>query len=186
MTTREPGPEQGSRPDRPGPERPAGAPLDLLLEGHPLPDGDPARWEPAAQVLAALTSAPESRELAGEARALAAFRARGARAEPPARVCRRSPVRLAMLSGTRPAVAVATGAALMGGVLAVAHAGDLPGAAQRLAHDAIDAPPARGPAAPGHPGQPGHPSDSPRPGPSQQPPPSAGNPPSPGARSAPP
>jgi hypothetical protein len=120
-------------------------PLDLLLEGHPLPDGDPARWEPAAQVLAALTSAPESSELAGEAQALAAFRARGARSGPPSRVRRRSPGRLAWLCGTRPAVAAATGAILMGGLLAVAYAGDLPGAAQRLAHDTIDAPPAGGP-----------------------------------------
>jgi hypothetical protein len=147
MTTREPGPEHGSRPDRPGPERSFGVPLDLLLEGHPLPDGDPARWEPAAQVLAALTSAPESSELAGEAQALAAFRARGARSGPPSRVRRRSPGRLAWLCGTRPAVAAATGAVLMGGLLAVAYAGDLPGAAQRLAHDTIDAPPPGGPAA---------------------------------------
>ncbi len=41
----------------------------------PLPDGDPARWQPVAQVLAALTSAPESSELTGQARALAEFRA---------------------------------------------------------------------------------------------------------------
>lgn len=123
-------------------------PLDLLLEGHPLPDGDPARWEPAALVLAALTSAPESSELAGEARALAAFRARGALAQPPSRVRRRSAGWVAPLRGTRPAVAVATGAVLVGGLLAVAYAGDLPDAAQRLAHDTIDAPPPGGPAAP--------------------------------------
>ena len=123
-------------------------PLDLLLEGYPLPDGDPARWDPAAQVLAALTSAPESSELAGEAQALAAFRARGADAEPPSRVRRRGPGRLALLRGTRPAVAAVTGAVFMGGLLAVAYAGDLPGAAQRLAHDTIDAP-AGGPAATG-------------------------------------
>ncbi len=149
MTTREPGPEQRSRPDRPGPERPSGAPLDLLLEGRPLPDGDPGRWQPAALVLAALTSAPESSELAGEARALAEFRARGAGTQPPSRVRRRSPGWVASLRGTRPAVAVATGAVLMGGLLAVAYAGDLPDAAQRLAHDTIDAPPAGGPAATG-------------------------------------
>src|SRR6266478_2244725 len=39
------------------------------------PDGDLARWQPVAQVLAALTSSPESSELTGEARALAEFRA---------------------------------------------------------------------------------------------------------------
>jgi hypothetical protein len=40
-------------------------------------------------------------------------------------------------------MAAATGAILMGGLLAVAYAGDLPVAAQRLAHDTIDAPAAR-------------------------------------------
>jgi hypothetical protein len=132
-------PDQGSPdqgwPDRGWPDRGA------------RPDGDPTRWQPVAQVLAALTSAPESSELAGEAAALAEFRAfartpaRGADLPPPAP--RREPGRRTWLPGGRLAVAAATGAVLMGGLLAVAYAGDLPVAAQRLAHDTIDAPAAR-------------------------------------------
>jgi hypothetical protein len=111
------------------------------------PDGDLARWQPVAQVLAALTSSPESSELTGKARALAEFRAfaeaplRGADLPPPA--LRRDQGRRIWLPGWRLAVATATGAVLMGGLLAVAYAGDLPLAAQRLAHDTIDAPAAR-------------------------------------------
>lgn len=130
--------------------------LDALLDRASLdrgaaPDGDPAWCQPVAQILAALTSAPESSELTGEARALAEFRAlaeipaRGAGLTPPAR--RRDPVRdpgrVTWRPGGRVAVAAATGAVLMGGLLAVAYAGDLPVPAQRLAHDTIDAPAAR-------------------------------------------
>ena len=116
----------------------------LLGSGLPgrgaMPDGDPAR------VLAALTSAPDSSELTGEARALAEFRAfaesgaiaaapaRGADLRPPA------PRRMTWLPGRRLAMAAATGAVLTGGLLVVAYAGDLPGPAQRLAHNTIDAP----------------------------------------------
>ncbi len=126
------------------------------------PDDDPARWQPVAQVLAALTSAPESSELTGEARALAEFRAfsefrafadvpaRGADLPPPA------PGRRTWLPRGRLAVAAATSAVLMGGLLALAYAGDLPMAAQRLAHDTINAPAARPdpePAASSHPAE---------------------------------
>jgi hypothetical protein len=115
--------------------------LDALLDGGPLPDGeDPARWQPVAQVLTALTSAPESSELAGEARALAEFRSRSRGAPRPSRASRRDRWWAASLRIPRPAVAAATGAVAMGGLLAVAYAGDLPAAAQRLAHDTIGAP----------------------------------------------
>lgn len=143
------------------------SPLDGASAGHAsrdgaspgrgaTPDGDPARWQPVAQVLAALTSAPESSELTGEARVLAEFRAfaqarapgadlpapaRGA--DLPAPAPRRDPGRRTWRPGGRLTVAAATGAVLMGGLLAVAYAGDLPMAAQRLAHDTIDAPAAR-------------------------------------------
>ena len=132
-------------PDRVSPDRvsPGRAPLGRSA----TPDGDLARWQPVAQVLAALTSSPESSELTGEARALGEFRAfaeaplRGADFPPPA--LRRDPDRRTWLPRGRLAVAAATGAVLMGGLLAVAYAGDLPMAAQRLAHDAINAPDAR-------------------------------------------
>ena len=152
--------------------------LDALLDGDSLdggslPDGDPARWQPVAQVLAALTSAPESSELTGEARALAEFRAlapaRPPGADLPSQPADREPGWLTWLRGGRPAVAVATGAVLMGGLLALAYTGDLPGAAQRLAHKTIDAPaahpdpdpvaspqPTWPPGSPGSPGSAGH------------------------------
>jgi hypothetical protein len=137
--------ERSSRPDRPSRERFP----DALLDRGAVPDGDPARSQPVVRVLAALTSAPESSELTGEARALAEFRAfaesgafaaapaRGADLRPP------DPRRITWRPGGRLAVAAATGAVLMGGLLAVAYAGELPVAAQRLAHHTIDAPAAR-------------------------------------------
>ena len=175
--------ERSSRPDRLSLGRPADPMLDALLDRSALPDEDPARWQPVAQVLTALTSAPESSELAGEARALAAFRSRarggplssrsrgvplssrsrgvpvpsGTRGGPvPSRTRRRNQGWAVSPRVPRPAVAAATGIVAMGGLLAVAYAGDLPAAAQRLAHDTIGAPaaardsgPGSGPAAPG-------------------------------------
>jgi hypothetical protein len=114
--------------------------LDALLDRAPLPDEDPARWQPVAQVLTALTSAPESSELAGEARALEAFRNRARGVPVLSRARRRNRGWAASLPVPRPAVAAATGIVAMGGLLAVAYAGDLPAAAQRLAHDTIGAP----------------------------------------------
>lgn len=121
---------------------------DRGVPGDARPGGDPARWQLVAQVLAALTSASESSELTGEARALAEFRAFAEApahgADFPPQAARRSPDRrrgrMTWLPGGRLAVAGATGAVLMCGLLAVAYAGDLPVAAQRLAHDTIHAP----------------------------------------------
>jgi len=143
---REPRREKSSRPDRPSDERS----LDALLEGSQLPDGDLARWQPVSQVLTALTSVPASSELSGEARALAEFRVRPLHGAEPAPAGRRSPLtgrrqvtglrRVPRRHGPRPAVAAAAGTVLIGGFLAVAYAGDLPAAAQRLAHYTIGAP----------------------------------------------
>ena len=139
--------ERSSRPDRRSLEWSREALLDVLLEGgpwpdgDPLPDGEPARWQPVAQVLTALTSAPESRELSGEAQALAEFRGQPHPVRHPGPVHHRGQGWVSWLRGPRPAVAAAAGAVLVGGLLAVAYAGDLPAAAQRLAHDTIDAPP---------------------------------------------
>lgn len=167
--------ERTSRPDRPSLERSLDALLDrgspdsgsldhAALDRNALADDDPARWQAVAQVLTALTSAPESSELAGEARALAEFRvlaqfqaqtqfqaqfqagAHGVRL--PSRAPHRGPGRMTWLPGGRPVVAAATGAVLMGGLLAVAYVGDLPPAAQRLAHDTIGAPAGGRPASP--------------------------------------
>ncbi|MDX6339767.1 MAG: hypothetical protein QOG05_7107 [Streptosporangiaceae bacterium] len=144
MSTR----ERSSRPDRPGPGRSLDAQLDALLDGGPLPDGDP-RWQPVTQVLTALISAPESRELTGEGQALAEFRARAGQPELPSRAPRRAPRWVTSLRRARPALAAGTGAVLMGGLLTAAYVGDLPAPAQRLAHDTINAPPAGRPATTG-------------------------------------
>jgi hypothetical protein len=146
MTRREPRREKSSRPDRPSDERS----LDALLEGSQLPDGDVARWQSVSQVLTALTSVPASSELSGEARALAEFRVRPLHGAEPPPAGRRSrltgrrrvpgPRRGTRRHGPRSAVAAAAGAVLIGGFLAVAYAGDLPAAAQRLAHYTIGAP----------------------------------------------
>jgi len=154
MTRREPRREKSSRPDRPSDERS----LDALLEGSPLPDRDLSRWQPVSQVLTALTSVPASSELSGEARALAEFRVRPLPGAEPAPAGRRSRLtgrrhvtglrRVTRRHRPRPAVAAVAGAVLIGGFLAVAYAGDLPAAAQRLAHYTIGAPAAgRSPAA---------------------------------------
>ena len=133
--------ERSSRPDRLSLGRSADPMLDALLDGGPLPDGeDPARWQPVAQVLTALASAPESSEMAGEARALAEFRSRPRGAPRSSGARRRNKGWAAALRIPGPAMAAATGAIAMGGLLAVAYAGDLPAAAQRLAHDTIGAP----------------------------------------------
>ena len=141
--------ERSSRPDRLSLGRSADPMLDALLDRAPLPDEDPARWQPVAQVLTALTSAPESSELAGEARALAAFRNRARGVPVLSRARRRNRGWAASLPVPRPAVAAATGIVAMGGLLAVAYAGDLPAAAQRLAHDTIGAPAAARDSGPG-------------------------------------
>lgn len=142
--------ERSSQPDRPSLERSLDALLGAPPGQGPLPDADPARWQPVAQVLAALTSAPERGELTGEAQALAEFRARtrtrarhAERPSRPSRLPRRDPGRVTSRRRPRPLVAAATTGVLMGGLLAVAYAGDLPAAAQRLAHDTIDAPAGR-------------------------------------------
>jgi hypothetical protein len=139
--------ERSSWPDRRSLERSREALLDALLEGGPwpdggpLPDGAPPQWRPVAHLLTALTSAPERCELTGEAQALAEFRGRPHPVRRPGPVRHRGPGWVPWLRGPRPAVAAAAGAVLVGGLLAVAYAGDLPAAAQRLAHDTIDAPP---------------------------------------------
>ncbi len=67
----------------------------------------------------------------------------------PPRPRRRNPGWAASPRAHRPAVAAATGIVAMGGLLAVAYAGDLPAAAQRLAHDTIGAPAAARDSGPG-------------------------------------
>jgi hypothetical protein len=116
--------------------------LDALLDGCPLPGGDPDGLQPVADVLAALRAPAAPAELAGQASALAAFRAQprysaraarsprsAARAGQPGRARRRGP-----LLRPRLAMAFAAGAAVLAGLALGAHAGDLPGPVEQLAH----------------------------------------------------
>ncbi len=139
--------ERSSRADHLSLERSPDVLLDGLLEGGPLPHDAPAWWLPVTEVLTALTSGPGRGELSGETRALAEFRARPRPVPRPGPARRRGLGFVTWRRGSRPAVAAAAGAVLTGGLLAVAYAGDLPAAAQRLAHDTIDAPAAVRPGA---------------------------------------
>lgn len=117
----------------------AEAALEALLAGARPVQADPA-WQSVADVLAALTAPPQRAELTAGASVLAEFRARPRRrgrlggARPG-----RRPV-LTMLRSAGPATAVAASAAALGGLAAVAYAGDLPAPAQQLAHMTIGAP----------------------------------------------
>jgi hypothetical protein len=114
--------------------------MTALLAGGLLTDEAAAGLQPAAALLAALTAAPESSELAGHARALAEFRRRdGMPAHSRRSTRRRSRLLTPILSAKAAAAAVAAAAAL-GGVATIAYAGGLPAPAQQLAHDTIGAP----------------------------------------------
>jgi hypothetical protein len=128
-------------PDFPRPRRPGtagadrGEALDALLGGSgPPPEAAGPDLRPVAEALAALRGEPEPAELAGHARALAAFRARhgvpDASAGRPARPSLRAWV-----------AAAATAAAMVTvGGFAAAYANMLPAPAQRIAHRTLGAP----------------------------------------------
>ena len=78
----------------------------------PLPGADQPGLQPVADVLAALRRPAERGELAGQARALAEFRARPRRRARAAARHRRGPV-LSALFRPRPATALAAGALLL-------------------------------------------------------------------------
>jgi hypothetical protein len=154
-------------PTTPQPQRRAGsevtdADLDVLLAG--TADAAPG-LRPVADILAALTAEASTGELAGEARALAAFRYR-AGVPVPRRRARRRPARLTSRLGAKAGAALTAAAVVLGGTATAAFANALPAPIQRLAHDAFGAPtpvpprhlPAhRGHPAPGKRGGPGEP-----------------------------
>ncbi|HTT53097.1 MAG TPA: hypothetical protein VMH35_17010 [Streptosporangiaceae bacterium] len=112
--------------------------LDALLAGVALPvadlgGADQPGLQPVADVLAALRRPGERGELAGQASALAEFRARPRRRARATARHRRGPV-LSTLLRPRPATAVAAGALLLAGLAAGAYAGDLPAPVQGWAH----------------------------------------------------
>ncbi|MBO0786576.1 MAG: hypothetical protein J2P33_10930, partial [Actinobacteria bacterium] len=124
----------------PGPGPVPDEALDALLRGS-RPFTDAPELQPVAELLGALTSAPEPAELAAQEQAMAVFRGQASVPVPllgPGRHARRgwrSPLRSA-----RAAAAVAAAAVTLGGFATAAYAGVLPAPAQRIAHTALGAP----------------------------------------------
>ena len=111
------------------------ADLEALLAGH----RDVAPWlQPVADVLAALSTEPSPGELAGEARALAAYRRIGVLG--PGRRAGRATAGLTSRLSTKAAAGATAAAVILGGAATAAYAGVLPAPIQRFAHDAIGAP----------------------------------------------
>ena len=140
------------------PELPDGA-LDALLTGDLVTDEACAGLQPAAALLAALNAAPQDRELAGHARALAEFRHRGGRPAHARRSARRRPRLLTSLLTAKAAAAAAAAAVALGGVAAAAYTRTLPAPAQQFAHNVIGAPSPSPSASPSH--RPGTPQATP-------------------------
>jgi hypothetical protein len=130
---------------------PVGDPaFDALLAGDRLPEGAAGGLRPAAEVIAALSEPPVTRELAAEASAIAVFRTAGRRRSGPAGSRHGRHRLLTALLSVRLGAAAAAAALTLGGATAAAYAGALPAPVQKLAHDALGAPPAR-PARPARP-----------------------------------
>jgi hypothetical protein len=122
---------------------------DALLEPSPLAEDVADGLRPVAEAIAALNGAPEARELAAEAGALAVFRGGiGTSAQPTRSRHRRRSLLTSVLSAKLAAAAAAAAVAL-GGV-AAAYAGALPAPMQKLAHDTLGAPSAQSSAHPAH------------------------------------
>ena len=112
------------------------ADLVALLAG----ERDIAPWlQPVADVLAALSTEPSPRELAGEGRALAEFRRRTG-APVPRHRARRSAAGLSSRLGVKAAAGATAATVVLGGAATAAFANVLPAPIQRLAHDVIGAP----------------------------------------------
>jgi hypothetical protein len=118
--------------------------LDALLSGHGRPEDAPAELRPVADVLLALHAPPDLREIAGWGEALTVYRELALRPEMPGRKRSR---RLGLIGSPLSArVAAAAGAAavvVLGGGAAAAYTGNLPGAMQKIAHEAFAAPAGR-------------------------------------------
>jgi hypothetical protein len=159
MTDR--GVSDSDMPTFPGQTRPEAQALDALLSGTCRPEEVPADLRPVAEVLVALQAPPDRREVAGWGQALTVYREIAGRPGMPGRTRSRRARRIAPPLGAR--FAAAAGAAMiavLGGGVAAAYTGSLPGALQTIAHEAIAAPSVReGSAAPtpqssGHPAGP--------------------------------
>src|SRR5262249_61751865 len=103
-------------------------------------------WRPRGEPRAELRARPASDELAGEAETLTAFRNQFGAARTIHRPPARKPSRLSRPLLVKAATAAAAFLSLSG-IAAAAYAGALPAPVQRLAPDAIGAPPPRPPPA---------------------------------------
>src|SRR6516225_823166 len=118
----------------------AGA-FDALLSGNCRPEEAPAELRPVAEVLVALQAPPDRREVAGWGGALTVYREMPGRPGTPGRSRSRRPRSIPSLLSAR--VAAAAGAAAivaLGGGVAAAYTGSLPGNLQKFAHVAFAAP----------------------------------------------
>ena len=142
MTDR--GVSDSDMPTLPWQTRPEAQALDGLLSGNCRPEEVPADLRPVAEVLVALQAPPDRREVAGWGQALTVYREIAGRPGMPGRPRSRRPRLIAPPLGAR--FAAAAGAAViavLGGGVAAAYTGSLPGALQKIAHEAIAAPGAR-------------------------------------------
>jgi hypothetical protein len=137
-------------PTFPWQTRPEARAWDALLSGNCRPEEAPANLRPVAEVLVALQAPPDRREVAGWGQALTVYRDIAGRPGMPGRPRSRRPRLITPPLGPR--FAAAAGAAViavLGGGVAAAYTSSLPGALQRIAHEAIAAPGVReSPAAP--------------------------------------
>jgi hypothetical protein len=158
MTDR--GDSDSDMPTFPWHTRPEAQALDALLSGNCRPEEAPADLRPVAEVLLALQAPPDRREVAGWGQALTVYREMAGQPGMPGRPRSRRRVIAPPLGARFAAAAGAAVIAVLGGGVAAAYTGSLPGALQKIAHEAIAAPGVReGSAAPtlqgsGHPAGP--------------------------------
>jgi hypothetical protein len=154
MTDR--GVSDSDMPTFPWPTRPEA--LDAILSGNCPQEEVPADLRPVAEVLVALQAPPDRREVAGWGQALTVYREVAGRPGMPGRPRSRRPRLIsAPLAARFAAAAGAAVIAVLGGGAAAAYTGSLPGALQKIAHEAIAAPGVRAGSAAPTPRSSGHP-----------------------------
>jgi hypothetical protein len=128
-------------PTFPWQTRPEAQALDALLSGNCPPEEAPADLRPVAEVLVALQAPPDRREVAGWGQALTVYREVAGQPGMPGRPrSQRRPPIAPRLGARFAAAAGAAMIAVLGGGVAAAYTGSLPGALQKIAHQAIAAP----------------------------------------------
>jgi hypothetical protein len=160
MTDR--GVSDSDMPTFPWQTRPEAQALDALLSGNCRPEEAPAELRPVAEVLLALHAPPDRREVAGWGQALTVYREMTGQPQMPGRPRSRRPRLITAPLGAR--FAAAAGAAViavLSGGAAAAYTGSLPGALQKIAHEAIAAPSVREGSAASTPQSGGHPAGTP-------------------------